>query len=170
MKTTNKTLYLTRGAIIAALYIALTYVASIFGLSSGVIQFRISEVLCILPLFFPEAIPGLYIGCLLSNILTGCVFWDVMFGSLATLIGCVGASLLIRLPHKLLWISTLPTIFANALIVPFVLMYAYGAEGSFVFFAATVFIGEAVCAGIGGSLLLYSLKSKKVFAFRKDKQ
>ena len=65
MKTTNKTLYLTRGAIIAALYIALTYVASIFGLSSGVIQFRISEVLCILPLFFPEAIPGLYIGCLL---------------------------------------------------------------------------------------------------------
>ena len=67
---------LTRGAMIAALYVALTYLASALGLASGVIQFRISEALCILPIFMPEAIAGLFVGCLLSNIFTGCLLWD----------------------------------------------------------------------------------------------
>ena len=64
-------LFLTQAAMIAALYVVLTYIANLFGLASGVIQIRLSEMLCILPVFTPAAIPGLFIGCLLSNILTG---------------------------------------------------------------------------------------------------
>ena len=89
MKNTKQiTLYTTRGALIAALYVVLTLLASVMGLSSGVIQFRFSEALCILPLFFPEAVPGLFIGCLISNLMSpNVVIWDIIFGSLATLIG-----------------------------------------------------------------------------------
>ncbi len=158
----NSTLYLTRGALIAALYVALTYLATLFGLSSGVIQFRFSEALCILPIFIPEAVIGLTVGCLISNLLAGCVVWDVIFGTLATLIGAIGARLLRRLPNRLIWISTLPTILANAIIVPFVLLYAYGAEGGYFYFMLTVFIGEAVCAGILGTALYYLLKKSKI--------
>lgn len=87
-------LFLTQAAMIAALYVVLTYIANLFGLASGVIQIRLSEMLCILPVFTPAAIPGLFIGCLLSNILTGCVIWDILFGSLATLAGAIGTYLL----------------------------------------------------------------------------
>ena len=154
----NASLYVTRGAMIAAMYVALTYLSSLFGLSSGVIQFRISEALCILPIFFPEAIPALAIGCMISNMITGAVFWDVIFGSVATLIGAIGARMLARLPEKLMPLATLPTILANAIIVPFVLILAYGAEGAYYYFFLTVGLGELVCAGIGGSALYYSLK------------
>ena len=113
----NKSIrYLTWGAIIAALYVLLTYLASLLGLASGVIQFRLSEALCIMACFTPAAIPGLYIGCLLSNILTGCVFWDILFGPIATLIGAVGTYLLRR--NK--YLAVIPPILANTLIVPFV--------------------------------------------------
>lgn len=154
---------LTRGALIAALYVALTYFASALGLASGVIQFRISEALCILPIFMPEAIVGLFLGCVLSNIFTGCLFWDVVFGSLATLIGAVGAYYLRDLPNKLLWLATLPTIIANAIIVPIVLMTVYGSTDSYFFILLTVTVGEVVCAGIGGAMLGYSLKKSNLF-------
>ena len=85
----NKSKYLTNAAIIAAVYIVLTLITNALGLANGAIQVRISEALCALPMFTPAAIPGLFIGCLLSNIFTGCVIWDVIFGSLATLIGAV---------------------------------------------------------------------------------
>ena len=74
---------LTQGALIAALYTALTYLINYFGLANGAIQVRISEALTILPVFTPAAIPGLFIGCLLSNLLTGAAIWDIVFGSLA---------------------------------------------------------------------------------------
>ena len=152
-------LYLTRGAIIAALYVVLTYISAMLGLSSGVIQLRISEALCILPIFFPEAIPGLFIGCLISNLMVpGVVIWDVIFGSLATLIGAVGARLLRFLPPKYMWVATLPTIIANMIIVPLVLIYAYGTPDSYPFLLLTVGIGEVVCGGIGGSGLYYVMK------------
>ncbi len=158
-KETKKiTLYTTRGALVGALYVVLTLISSLFGLSSGVIQFRISEALCILPIFMPEAIPGLFIGCAISNLIAGGVVWDVIFGSLATLIGAIGARLLRTLPNKLLWLSPLPTILANALIVPFVLRYAYGAPDAFPFLILTVAVGEIVCAGIGGYILCLTLK------------
>lgn len=161
-KTARGIRALTRGALIASLYVALTYLASIFGLSSGVIQFRISEALTILPVFMPEAIPGLFIGCILSNLITPAVHpLDIVFGSIATLIGALLTYLLRKLPEKWKWVATLPPILANAIIVPFVLMFAYGAEGSYFFFMLTVFIGEAVCAGIGGTLLYLALRKVK---------
>ena len=161
----KSTLYLTRGALVAALYVALTYLATLFGLSSGVIQFRFSEALCVLPIFMPEAVLGLNVGCLLSNIISGCVIWDIIFGTLATLIGALGARLIRRLPNRLMWLSTLPTILANSLIVPFVLLYAYGASGGYFYFMLTVFIGEAVCAGIFGSILYYTLNNSDFSLF-----
>ena len=153
------TLYTTRGAIIAALYVLITELCTLVGLSSGVIQFRISEALCILPIFFPEAIPGLFIGCLISNLMVpGVVIWDIIFGSLATLIGAVGARLLRFMPPKYMWVATLPTIIANMIIVPLVLIYAYGTPDSYPFLLLTVGIGEVVCGGIGGSGLYYVMK------------
>ncbi len=154
----NNTLYLTRGALIAALYTALTYAASIFGLSSGVIQFRISEALCILPLFMPEAIIGLFIGCILSNVLTGAIIWDVIFGSLATLIGAILTRALRALPEKLKWIATLPPVISNAVIVPFVLIHAYGVPDGYFYLLLTVGIGELVCATGLGTILYYTLR------------
>ena len=153
----SSTLYLTRGALVAALYVALTYLATLFGLSSGVIQFRFSEALCILPIFMPEAIVGLTIGCLLANLLSGAVVWDIFFGALATFIGAVGARLLRKLPKKLIPLAAIPTILANAVIVPFVLLYAYGASGGYFYFMLTVSIGEITCAGVLGSLLYYTI-------------
>ncbi len=161
MKNKKITLYTARGALVGALYVVLTLVSSMFGLSSGVIQFRISEALCILPIFMPEAIPGLFIGCALSNLIAGGVFWDILFGSIATLIGAILARVLRKLPDKYIWLATLPTVFANAFIVPFVLIYAYGAPDSYLFIAFTVFIGEAVCATGLGTALYFALKNTK---------
>ncbi len=159
----NSARKLTRGALIAALYVGLSYVSTIFGLSSGAIQFRISEALCILPIFMPEAIPGLFVGCILSNIVSGCVLWDVIFGSIATLIGAVGAYMMRKLPEKLKWTATLPNLVSNMMIVPPVLMYAYGVESGFLALAISVGIGEAVCGVIGGTALYYSVKDLKIF-------
>ena len=155
-------LFITRGALVAAMYVALTYLASMLGLSSGVIQFRISEALTILPVFMTEAIPGLFIGCIISNLMTPGVHpLDIAFGSVATLIGALLTYLLRRLPEKFKWIATLPPILSNAIIVPFVLMLAYGVEGSYFYFMLTVAIGEIVCAGIGGTVLYFALKKVK---------
>lgn len=75
---------------IAALYVVLTYITNLLGLASGTIQVRFSEALCILPVFTPAAIPGLFIGCLISNLITGGIIWDIIFGSIATLLGALG--------------------------------------------------------------------------------
>ena len=94
MNQRNATRALTQGAVIAALYVALTYLASLLGLSSGVIQVRLSEALCILPIFLPAAVPGLAVGCLLANALTGAVVMDIVLGPVATLAGALGTRLL----------------------------------------------------------------------------
>ena len=130
----KKVLFVAQAALIAAIYVVLTYFVSAFHLASGAIQVRISEALTILPFFTPAAIPGLAIGCLLSNLLTGCLPMDVVFGSLATLIGAVGSYLLRR--YK--WLVPLPPVVAKTVIVPYVLAYVYGAEGTIPFFMLTV--------------------------------
>lgn len=161
----NPTLYLARGGLIAALYVCLTYLSFMFGMASGDIQFRISELLCVLPAFLPEAIPGLFIGCILANALTGSMLIDVVLGSLATLIGAIGAYLLRNCRFK--WLIPLPTVIANALVVPFVLVITTGPEAGFAafpMFALTVFIGEFVCAGVGGYILYVALdKNRRLF-------
>lgn len=162
----RSTLYLTRGAMIAALYVALTYLSSLVGLASGVIQFRLSEMLCILPILLPEATLGLTLGCAIANLLTSGVIWDVIFGTLATFIGAVGARLLRKLPKKLIWLAPLPTVAANAIIVPLVLIFAYGAPESFIYLVFTVALGEIVCAFGLGLFLYCSLKKTKLFEER----
>ena len=161
----KSSLFLTRGALIAALYVALTYAASLFGLSSGAIQFRISEMLCILPVFMPEAIVGLTIGCFIANLVTGALIWDIIFGTVATLIGAIGARLCTRLPDKLIWLAPIPTVLSNAIIVPFVLIYTYGVNDAYLFLMLTVAIGEFVCAFILGLAFYYSIKRNKLFKY-----
>ena len=161
MKTSSTTLRLTRGAVIAALYAVLSYATQSFQFLF--FQFRLSEALCILPVFFPEAIPGLYIGCLVSNIISGCNPWDTVFGSLATLIGAVGAYLLRRVGHKMAFLTTLPTVLANAFISPFVIIYAYGASDGYWFLFMTVAVGEIVTATLLGTLFYYAVRKTKLF-------
>lgn len=147
--------FLCHAALIAALYVALTFLAALLGLSSGAIQVRFSEALCVLPAFTSAAVPGLFVGCLLANLLTGCIAPDIIFGSLATLIGAIGAYFL----RKNKWLVPLPTVVANTLIIPPILRFAYGAEGSLPYFALTVGIGEILSAYVLG-LLLYAVLNK----------
>ena len=83
----KQVLPMVQAALIAAMYVVLTWLANIFGLANGAIQVRFSEALTILPYFTPAAIPGLFVGCIISNTITGAAVWDILFGSLATLIG-----------------------------------------------------------------------------------
>ena len=148
----KKLVFICQAAVIAALYVVLTYVFSAF--ASGVIQVRVSEALTILPAFTPAAIPGLVIGCLLSNTLTGGVLLDIIFGSVATLIGALGSYALRR--HT--WLVPIPPIVSNMIIVPFVLRYAYGATDAFPFMIATVGAGEIISCYLLGMLLYGALK------------
>ena len=148
----KKLVFICQAAVIAALYVVLTYVFSAF--ASGVIQVRVSEALTILPAFTPAAIPGLVIGCLLSNTLTGCVLLDIIFGSVATLIGALGSYALRR--HT--WLVPIPPIVSNMIIVPFVLRYAYGATDAFPFMIAAVGAGEIISCYLLGMLLYGALK------------
>ena len=148
----KKLVFICQAAVIAALYVVLTYVFSAF--ASGVIQVRVSEALTILPAFTPAAIPGLVIGCLLSNTLTGCVLLDIIFGSVATLIGALGSYALRR--HT--WLVPIPPIVSNMIIVPFVLRYAYGATDAFPLMIATVGAGEIISCYLLGMILYGALK------------
>ena len=160
MKETNTRL-ITMGAAIAALYVVLTLIANAFGLANYAIQVRFSEALTILPYFTPVAIPGLFAGCIISNILTGAMPLDVIFGSLATLIGAIGTNILKKKLPKIKWLAPLPPIIANTIVVPFVLAYVYRFEGSIPYFMLTVGIGEVISCGILGMILLFSLEKYK---------
>ena len=149
---TVPTLPLVQAAMIAALYVVLTFIANALGLASQAIQVRFSEALTILPYFTPAAIPGLFIGCLLSNILTGCALPDIIFGSLTTLAGAIFTYKL----RKYKWLAPVPPIVANAIVIPFVLLYAYGVRPLWFSFV-TVTIGEILSCGVLGMLLLCAL-------------
>ncbi len=157
----NSARYLTRGALIAALYVALTYISSLFGLSSGAIQIRLSESLTLLPLFMSEAVPGLFIGCFISNLLFGGSILDIFIGSAATLIGAIGTRVFLKISNGLKWMACIPTVLINTLAVPFIIAFSYGSDASYPILMLTVFIGEVISSGIVGSLLYYSLKRAK---------
>lgn len=116
-KNTNKIIFICQAAMIAALYVVMTYAINAFNLASGAIQVRVSEALTILPFFTPAAIPGLVIGCFIANLSTGAVILDVIFGTLATLLGALGTYAL----RKYKWLAPLPPIISNTIIVPWVL-------------------------------------------------
>ncbi len=158
----KRLLYICQAGLIAALYTVLTLAVGAIGLANGAIQLRISEALCVLPFFTPAAVPGLTIGCLISNLFTGCLWQDVLFGTLATLLGALGARLLRRLPA----LTPLPTVLANMFILPPVLAYAYGAEEGLPFLLLTVGLGELLSAYLLGLILLSALRRYKGALFR----
>ena len=145
----KKTKKLVTGAIIAALYVVLTFLANACGLASGVIQVRISEALNVLVCFTGAAVPGITVGCLLANLLTGGVGLDIIFGTLASFIGAFGGYLLRK--NRLL--ALLCPILSNTLIVPFVLKFAYGEPDAIWFLFGSVAVGEVISCGILGFLL-----------------
>ena len=147
MNNKSKHTRLVQGAMIAALYTVTTLVLA--PLSFGPIQFRVSEALCILPVFMPAAVPGLFVGCFLANFLSGAAVMDVVFGSIATLIGAAGT----RALRDRGVLAAVPPILSNALIIPFVLRYAYGVEDLIPFMMLTVGIGEVISVGILGNAL-----------------
>ena len=156
----NKSNYIVQGALIAALYVILTIFSNLFGLASGIIQVRLSEALTVLPIFIPAAVPGLFVGCLIANVLTGCALLDIILGALATLVGAYGTLLIGRhKPHSRLGnsLASIPPILVNTLVIPPILAFVYNFEGSIIYFASNVFIGELISAGLLGQLLLKAL-------------
>ncbi len=163
MKDRKRLLFVCQGAIIAALYVALTFIAAAFGLDSGVVQVRLSEALCILPIFTPAAIPGLYVGCLVANLLTpGMIPLDVIVGPIATLLGALGTYAL----RKIKWLAPLPPILSNALIIPFVLAYGYNVPDGIPFMMLTVGAGEILSVGVLGMILYFALRKHADKIFR----
>ena len=151
---------MTQAAMIAAIYVVLTMIANAMGLASYAIQIRFSEALTILPFFTIAAVPGVTIGCLISNILAGGALPDILFGTIATLLGAIGTYCLRK---KSKWLAPIPPIVANAIIIPPVLYYAYGIAPVWFSFV-TVTIGEIICCGVMGMALLFTLmKYRKIF-------
>ena len=155
MKNLQRTRQLCLAGIIGALYVALTAVSAALGLSSNAIQLRISESLCILCAATPAAVPGITVGCLISNLLFSGNVFDIVFGALATLIGAIGGRLLRAHPM----LVPLPTVIANTLIIPFVIRYAFGVvDQALPLVMLTVCIGEVISAWMLGILLYKTLK------------
>ena len=152
-RSVNKTNYIANAALIAALYTVLTVIAAGFNLASGAIQVRFSECLTILPFFTSAAIPGLTLGCLISNLITGCALPDIIFGTLATLLGALGSYALRRNRY----LCSIPPVVSNALIIPFVLTYAYHIPEGIPFFMLTVGLGELISCMVFGQILLSAL-------------
>ena len=161
MKERDKVRFMVQAAAIAAIYVVLTLLTNVFGLANGVIQVRFSEAMTVLPCIIPAAIPGLTIGCLISNTLTGALALDIVCGSFATLIGALFTYML----RKYRFLAPLPPIISNTVIIPFLLAFVYKFEGSVWYFMITVGIGEIISCGILGGLLLLTLKRlpKKLF-------
>lgn len=155
---------IAQGAAIAAVYVVLTLIFA--PISFGAMQVRIAEALTILPLFTPAAIPGLFVGCLLANIIGGAVVWDVIFGSLATLIGAAGGWLL----RKNRWLVPIPAIAANTIIIPLVLKYGYGVDLPLILSAAYIAVGEILGCGVLGELLASVLLKRKSLFEEKNKK
>ncbi len=158
----NKTLFITQAALIAAIYVVLVYVFK--PISFSYVQVRIAEALTILPYFTPAAIPGVTIGCLLGNFLTGADILDIVFGSLATLIGAIGSYIL----KKQKFLVPVPPILANAIIIPWVLRFAYGLTLPVPFMMLTVGIGEIISCGVLGLILLFALNKYRDTIFRNN--
>lgn len=150
---------LTRNAIYIALYVALCCVFA--PISFSMIQVRVAEALCILPIFDPFAVVSITIGCSLSNLIIGANIIDAIFGSIATFIGLV---LILYIKKNNFYLKMLPTILSNAIIIPFVLIYAYGINEPIWLSAITVGIGELISVYcIGYLLYIFLNKHKELF-------
>lgn len=157
----KKVLFWVQAAMIAAIYVVLTVLFAPF--SFGEIQVRIAEALTILPVFTPAAIPGLFVGCIIGNIFGGSILPDIIFGSLATLIGAYFTYLLRK---QVKYLAPLPPIISNTLIVPLVLRYAYGINLPIPFLMMTIGIGEVISCGVLGMIVYAALEKYKYRIFR----
>lgn len=158
--TSQKSAFMTHAAMIAAIYVVLTYIFAPF--SFGDIQVRIAEALTILPVFTPAAIPGLFVGCLIGNILGGAILPDIIFGSIATLIGAIFTYLLRK---KSQFLCILPPIISNTVIVPLILKFAYGLNLPIAFLMMTIGLGEIISCGVLGLILYYALRKYRKVIF-----
>lgn len=161
----KKVTFMLQAAMVAAIYVVLVIIFNYW--SFGPIQFRIAEALTILPYFTPAAIPGLFIGCFIANFIGGSILADVVFGSIATLLGAVGSFAFGQIKRKWArWLVPIPPIVANMLIVPYVLKYGYGTAEAIPVMMLTIGIGEIIVCGICGMLLLFILEKYKHIIFK----
>lgn len=147
---------LTLSAMVAAIYFVLSYFGSIFGLTYGPVQCRFAEALCVLPFLFPSTIPGLFVGCLLTNLMST-VPLDIVVGSLATLLAAFWTS---KMPNR--YLAPLPPVICNGVIVGAMLTwyevgFGEGFWSLFAFNGLSVAVGELLACYILGSILLYAL-------------
>lgn len=145
-----KSKYLVHGGVIASLYISLTLFT--MPISYGVMQVRIAEALTVLPAFTPAAIPGLFVGCLISNILGPNGVVDIVFGSLATLLAAIATY---KVGHSD-FLVPLPPVLLNGIIIGSMLYYVYGVPLPLWSCILWVGLGEAcACYGLGLPLVKY---------------
>ena len=158
-KTNQSVRRIAQGAVIAALYVVLTIIFA--PISFGAVQVRIAEIMTIMPLFTPAAIPGLFLGCVLANLLGGAIIWDVIFGSIATLIGAALGYML----RKNRWLVPIPAIVSNTIIVPLVLRYGYAIDMPLYLMAIYIALGEIVgCYLLGELFASLLLKHRKTLS------
>ena len=151
-QTTAKTRALVRGAIIAAIYTALTLLFA--PISYGEVQIRIAESLTLLPVLLAEAVPALAVGCLLANVLGGCTIFDIVFGTLATLLAAIAAR---QLRNRLRLAMLMPVLF-NGVIVGAVVHFAYAPVIPLPLCMVFVAAGEAVACCVLGPIVLKMLR------------
>ncbi len=155
----KKIIHMAYGAAIAALYVVLTFAFQAF--ASGAVQVRVAEMLTIMPVFTSYAIPGLAIGCLLANIFTGCLVPDIIFGTLATVLGAIGTRLLRKKP----FLAIIPPVLSNSLIIPFVIKKCYMDTTPLPLLILFIAAGEIISIGVFGTILLVTLRkySSKIY-------
>ncbi len=157
MKNRHQIRFLCEAALISSIYVILTYLCAAVGMSSGAIQLRFSEALCIFGIFTPAAVPGVALGCFMANLLTGCALWDIVFGSLASLVGMIGLIALKKFPY----LALVPYALANMIVIPFVVKLVYGTPEALPLIFLTVGIGEIISVfGFGIPLYLVLKKHK----------
>lgn len=163
-----KTNQIVRGAVIASLYAAVCFFLK--PMSFGAVQLRISEVLCILPVFIPEAIPGLFVGCVIANLLGGAFLIDVVLGSLTTLVAAILTRCIYKKTNSTP-LSLLPPVILNALIVGGYVPFVYSDPGTvntlpvILFTMLTVGIGQAIAIYVLGFPFAKALEKTKIFKF-----
>ena len=162
----KSTLFLTQAAVIAALYVALTYVSSALGLAYNAVQFRLSEILTVLPVFTPAAIPGLTIGCLIANIQSPFGIIDILCGTLATLLASVTTYALRKITFKgIPVLSTIPPVLFNAVIIGLEIWYLEGRTAEiFVISALEIAAGQSVMCIVAGILFIRAIRKTRVFS------
>lgn len=145
----NSIKFMTQAAMIAAIYVVLVFVFA--PISFGPVQIRVAEALTILPLFTPAAVPGVFIGCLIGNLLSpGMIVIDIVFGSLATLLAAI-------ISYKLRdnkYLVPIPPIAINMIVVPYIIKYGYGVPMPIFLSALAVGVGQVIsCYGLGFILI-----------------